>query len=213
MNKIKSENNKNWIGNQKAVHSTLGSSNHSKKEREKMDFYATNPSAINDLFKREEFSNDIWECACGKGHLSKRMEKLGKNVYSTDIINRGFGDDFFDFLICNKKWNGDIITNPPYKLAKEFVIRSLELIPEGNKVAMFLKLLFLESQSRVELFKEYPPKKVWVYSKRKTVAKNGDPKEFQKSSAVCYAWFIWKKGFKGDPIIKWIFNDNNRRMF
>jgi hypothetical protein len=57
--------------------------------------------------------------------------------------------------------------------------------------------------TRKELFKKHPPKIVYVSSSRLSCAKNG---EFEKypSSAVAYAWFVWIKGFKGDPIIKWI---------
>lgn len=73
----------------------------------------------------------------------------------------------------------------------------------GRKVAMFLKLQFLEGKSRKEFFLKNPPKTVYVSSSRLICAMNG---EFSKypSSAVAYAWFVWEKGFKGDPVIKWI---------
>lgn len=203
-NKPNNKKEKNWTGNSKSVHSTLGSSSHSETERQIDDYYATDPTAIDELFRLEGFHNKIWEPACGEGHLSKRMIGYNKEVYSTDIVNRGYGDNFLDFLESNIQWSGDIITNPPYKMAKSFVEKAMSSIEIGNKVAMFLKLTFLESQSRVELFKKYPPKTVYVYSYRKSVAKNGLKEEFEKSSAVCYCWFIWEKGFKGDPKIKWI---------
>tara|TARA_R100000329_G_scaffold138808_1_gene120396 strand:+ start:160 stop:765 length:606 start_codon:yes stop_codon:yes gene_type:complete len=182
-----------------------GSSNHTQENREKYDYYATNPNCVEDLFNRENFSGNIWECACGEGHLSKRMFDLGSfygiNVYSSDIIERGYGD-VIDFLnIDVQEWNGDIITNPPYKYAQEFVEKSLKIIPNGNKVAMFLKLTFLEGQKRKSLFKNNPPKTVYIYSKRQECAKNG---KFTGSSAVAYCWYVWKKGYKGDTIIKWI---------
>lgn len=112
-----------------------------------------------------------------------------------------------DFLKTNDVWNGDIITNPPYKYAQEFVEHSLRIIEKseisGLKVAMFLKLTFLEGQARRKMFEKNPPKVVYVYSQRRKCALNG---EFEKtgSSASAYAWFVWEKGFKGDPIIKWI---------
>lgn len=193
---------KNWKGNEKSVYVTLGASDHTDKVREENDYYATDPTAIDDLFQVEDFSDKIWEPACGEGHLSKRMEKHGKDLYSTDIVDRGFGDEFFDFLESNKDWDGDIITNPPYKYAKDFVLKALESIDEGNKVAMFMKLTFLESKDRVELFKKYPPTKVWVYSYRKNVSKGG--RNFDESSAVCYAWFVWEKGHPINPKIGWI---------
>ena len=82
-------------------------------------------------------------------------------------------------------------------------MKALEVIPEGNKVAMFLKLTFLEGKKRKHLFLKNPPKKVYVSSSRLYCSKNGD---FEKhtSSAVAFAWFVWEKGYKGDTIIKWI---------
>ena len=198
---------KNWLNNRNknTVYTTLGASSHSKDDREQYDYYATSPKCVEDLFEREVFSGNIWECACGEGHLSKRMLKIGShygiNVYSSDIIDRGYGD-VLDFLSIDvQEWLGDIVTNPPYKYAQDFVEKSLKIIPNGNKVAMFLKLTFLEGQKRKLLFKHNPPKIVYVYSKRQECAKSG---EFKGTSAVAYCWYIWEKGFNGDTIIKWI---------
>lgn len=121
-------------------------------------------------------------------------------------MDRGFGVSGVDFLSPeNKEWNGDIITNPPYKWAKEFVEKGLEIIPEGNKVAMFLKIQFMEGKSRKKLFIEHPPRIIYVSSSRITCAKNGDFKKMIDGggSAVAYAWYIWEKGFKGTTELKW----------
>ena len=68
---------------------------------------------------------------------------------------------------------------------------------------MFLKIQFLEGKKRKEFFKYFPPKYIYVASSRLRCAKNG---EFDKygSSAVCYAWFVWEKGFQGEPSVRWI---------
>ena len=94
----------------------------------------------------------------------------------------------------------------PYKYAKEFVEHTLEIIPEGRKVAMFLKVQFLEGKKRKALFLSNPPKVVYISSSRILCAKNANFEAFRKSggSAVAYAWFVWIKGFKGDPVIKWV---------
>lgn len=197
-----------WIGNSNSIYKTLGASNHTDKEREENDFYATQPIAIDKLYATGELTcKDIWECACGEGDLSKRLEDLGYNVTSTNLIDRGYGKGGVDFFECNEVFNGDILTNPPYKYAKEFTLKGLELVPEGHKVFMFLKLTFLEGKTRYnELFSKYPPKKIYVFSQRVLCAKNG---EFEKmkaggGSAVAYAWYVWEKGFTGDTVVKWI---------
>mgnify|MGYP000031036643 FL=1 len=192
---------KDWIGNKPATFVTLGASNHSKLEREENDYYATEPKAVELLLEKEKFSSNLLEPCCGEGHISKVLSEHGYNVTSSDLISRGFGNtqDFFDY----KYFNGNIITNPPYKVALDFVKHSLEIIPDGNKVAMFLKLQFLEGKARKEFYKTNPPKKIYVASGRLKCAKNG---EFEKypSSAVAYAWFILEKGYAGKPEIDWI---------
>ena len=80
-----------WTGNQKSIYVTLGASNHTDKERETNDYYATDSKAIDFLLSKATLSHNLWECACGEGHLSKRLMGLGYNVKSTDLIYRGFG--------------------------------------------------------------------------------------------------------------------------
>nr|DAH58871.1 MAG TPA: adenine-specific methyltransferase [Caudoviricetes sp.] len=192
---------KDWIGNKAATFATLAASNHSKGEREVNDYYATEPKAVELLLEKEKFSSIILEPSCGEGHISQVLLNSGYAVKSSDLINRGFGEvkDFFEV----DEFCGDIITNPPYKVALDFVKHSLDIIPEGNKVAMFLKLQFLEGKARKEFYKENPPKKIYVASGRLNCAKNGKFEEF-KSSAVAYAWFVWEKGYQGSPEIDWI---------
>lgn len=193
-----------WIG-KKSVYTTLAASNHSSGVRQSHDYYATEPKAVELLLEQEQFQNTIWECACGEGHLSKVLQKNGFNVISTDLIYRGFGEHkSFDFLKDTlENFEGDIITNPPYKYALEFIKQALNTVQDGRKVAMFLKLQFLESQSRKQFFIHNPPKTVYVSSSRLVCAKNGEFEKY-KSRAVAYAWYLWVKGYTGETVIKWI---------
>ncbi|MBQ9657255.1 MAG: NAD(P)-dependent oxidoreductase [Clostridia bacterium] len=184
------------------------SGNNRKENSEINDYYATEPRAVELLLENEKFNNYIWECACGGGHISKVLSDNGYDVKSSDIINRGYPNtEIIDFLKVNKEdiaydFSRDIITNPPYKYAKEFVEKALELSMDSTKIAMFLKLTFLEGKARKSMFEKYPPKKVYVFSSRVCCGKNGDFKP--ENNAVAYAWFVWVKGFNGEPIIKWI---------
>lgn len=199
---------KDWIGNKNSIYTTLGASNHTDKDRENNDYYATEPKALELLLELEEFSPYVWECACGEGHLSEVLKAHGYKVKSSDIIDRGYpGTEVIDFLKVSKEnvkidFSRDIITNPPYKYAKEFVEHALDISMDGTKIAMFLKVQFLEGKARRALFDIHPPKVIYVASSRLLCAKNG---EFEKDSsrAVAYAWFIWEKGYKGDTIVRW----------
>lgn len=196
---------KDWTGNQKSTFTCLGASNHSLTEREDNDFYATEPKALELLLDIEEFDPFVWECACSKGHLSEVLKKRGYIVKSTDLIDRGYGEGGIDFLQTQEQHNGDIITNPPYKCAQQFVEHALDIIPNGQRVAMFLKLTFLESNTRRKMFERYPPEFIYVSSSRLQCAKGGEFEAYKQSggTAVAYGWFIWRKGFTGEPRVRW----------
>lgn len=85
----------------------------------------------------------------------------------------------------------------------QFARHAIELVENGHKVALFLKVQFLEGQERKGFFKQNPPKYIYVSSSRLKCAKNGEFKRV-KSSAVAYAWFVWEKGFDGESTIRWV---------
>lgn len=147
---------KDWSGNERSIFSTLGASSHADHERQTDDYYATEPIAVEHLMQLEHFAPDIWEPACGEGHISRVLQQHGYRVRSSDIVDRGFGE-VGDFLRSTEPWHGDIVTNPPYKYAQEFVEHALEIIPDGHKVAMFLKLQFLEGKQRRRMYQITPP--------------------------------------------------------
>ena len=145
----------------------------------------------------------IWECACGNGAMSKVIKSRGYQVFSTDLIDRGYGEirnlDFVqelpDVYRCRH-----IITNPPYKIAKPFIVQALNFTT--GKVAMLLRLAFLESADRYELFQTTPLRTVYVFSKRLTMSAKGEGKN--KGGMIPFAWFVWEHGYKGKPQIEWI---------
>lgn len=188
-----------WTGDYHSVVGCLGARNETKEERVPHDYYATDPVAAEWLILLENLNPHIWECACGEGHLSKVFTSHGFNVLSTDLIDRGYGRGGVDFLEQSTVWDGDIVTNPPYKYAQAFVEHALSLLEDGNKVCMFLKVQFLEGKSRRKLYEENPPARVWVSCSRIPCGRNG----VFSPSMIAYAWFVWEKGYHGDTILKW----------
>lgn len=203
---------KDWSGNVNSVWKTLGASNHTENEREADDYYATDPIAIDKLLEVEKPRRFIWECACGGGHLSERLTERGYDVFNSDIKNRGYAKQHLvlDFLKQEGRlfsFEHDILTNPPYKYATEFVLKALKLLHEGCKCYMFLKLTFLEGKRRyIELFRDTPPRSVYVFSERVLCAKNAEFDRMREGggSAVAYAWFVWQKGYTGTTEVRWI---------
>ena len=167
------------------------------------DYYATDPHAVAVLLENEKFAPSIWEPACGEGHISKVLESAGYDVYSSDLIYRGYGDpEPFDFLTETiENFDGDIITNPPYINSTDFCERALDTIKLGHKVAMFLRFTFLGGQARRRFFDKYPPKTVYLFSRRVECAKNG---KFEGKRGVDYIWVVWEKGYSGPTALKWV---------
>ena len=163
------------------------------------DFYATDPKSTKALLDNVKFEgNSFLEPCCGQGHISKLIEEYYPNaeVVSQDLVDRGYGKTGIDFL-----------TNPPFKLAQDFIEKSLELLNDNGKVAMFLKVQFLEGTGRKEFFEKAPLKYVYVFRARQSPWMNGSPvdeKGKKWSSTMCFAWFIFEKGFEGEPIIRWL---------
>ena len=105
---------KDWTGNSNSIYKTLGASNHTDKERETNDFYATESKAAELLLEVEQFSHTIWENAVGAGDLADVFVKNGHKVRASDIVDRGYPNtEIIDFLTYNEPIGTDIITNPP----------------------------------------------------------------------------------------------------
>jgi hypothetical protein len=172
--------------------------------REANDYYATDPRAMADLLKHETFHRDIWEPACGEGNLSKVLQLHGHEVYNTDLIQRGSADETMDFLQTDKKWHGDIITNPPFRYTTEFVLKGLESLEMGRKLALFLKINYLSGKARYkEIYSKFPPYRVYVFTGSRACSKNNAPEGF-KQGGMTYCWMIWEKGMIGPTELKWI---------
>lgn len=183
------------------VYSTLGASNHATGERAQYDLYCTHPKAVEELLKLEQFSPQIWEPCDGLGHISDTLIANGYDVRRSDITTRGRDIEQLDFLAYDsEQWQGDIITNPPYSCATDMVRKALSVVADGCKVAMWLRILFLESKHRQDLFKAFPPKRIWVSSSRIPCC---DRDGNFRGSAQGYAWYLWQKGYKGETKIDW----------
>jgi len=143
------------------------------------------------------------EPACGAGHMTKVLAEYFAAVSSSDIHNYGFGEQR-DYLrsphpIGSWDW---VITNPPFRLAEEFVLRSLEISREG--VAILARTVFIESVGRYEnLFKSQPPTTYAQFSERVPMVKGRLDKK--ATTATSYCWLVWKKSTGSNaPILVWI---------
>ena len=206
---------KDWTGGFASVFKTLGASNHTDSERQSLDYYATDPVAIDRLLTTYDIPQFVWECACGEGYLSKRLVECGRTVYSSDLVQRGGyppHTHLMDFLKQGqlprlvREADCCILTNPPYKYATEFIEHALELLPVSQPAIMLLKTTALEGKGRWErLYSKGWLHAVYQFRGRVLCAKNGDFGSMREvGSAVSYAWFVFKRTPCAAPTIHWI---------
>lgn len=183
----------------------------STTEKADNDFYSTDPSTVR-LFldvAKDEFENVnlIWENAAGDGNISKTLpEYFNSSIISTDLVDRGFCFSGIDFLNDNMSHKPDlIITNPPFSLINEFIVKGLE---KTNRYLVYLcKIQMLESVKRKTILENSPLKYVYVHSTRQATWKDGQPLDTNGkkwATTMCLAWFVWDKEYTGEPIIRFI---------
>lgn len=170
------------------------------------DYYATHPNSTKSLLEVFDITYPALEPSCGEGHISKLLDQ--NQTDSFDLIDRGYGNVGYNFLThrYDKKYN-TIITNPPFNLFQKFLETALDLT--NRYVIFFGKLQALEGNKRATYIQTTPLKYVYVFKKRQQPLRNGtDINEMtgkkMNSSTMAFAWFIWDKEYKGEPIIRWL---------
>lgn len=153
------------------------------------DYYPTPPDVTHALINTGLIPHDVWECACGDGHMVKVFQERGYNVIASDIRDTGCGavKDFLRSTSLPTPFTA-IVTNPPFKLAAEFISHAHEL--GAGVVAMLLKSQYWHAQSRADLFEVYPPSHVLALTWRPDFCfgqRGGAP------TMECL-WTVWTNG-------------------
>jgi len=142
------------------------------------------------------------EPACGAGHMAKVLKEYFKEVRAADAFYYGYGP-VRDFLTYPYETNAVdwVITNPPFRLAEDFVLRSLRVARRG--VAILARTVFLESSGRYEaIFRDMPPGKFAQFVERVPMVKGR--LDERASTATGYAWLVWEKNTKFPPRLMWV---------
>lgn len=142
------------------------------------------------------------EPACGAGHMAKVLKEYFAEVRAADAYHYGYGP-VRDFLTYPYETNAVdwVITNPPFRLAEEFVLRALRVARQG--VAILARTVFLESAGRYEdIFRDNPPSKFAQFVERVPMVKGR--LDAKATTATGYAWFVWEKGETAPPRLVWV---------
>lgn len=131
----------------------------------------------------------VWEPTAGRGHMVQPLREYFAHVNASDIKDYGVGFDVRDFLgetdHTRAEW---LIFNPPFRLAKEFIVRAMAHADYG--VAAIVRTQFLESADRFRhLFMVSRPQQIYQYVERVPMLKGRyDP---TGTTATSYAWVVW----------------------
>lgn len=150
----------------------------------------------------QKSSLSAMEPACGRGYMSRTLAEYFASVSSSDIHDYGFGEtrDFLGPVFATDRVDW-VITNPPFRLAEDFLDRARLIARVG--VAMLLRTVFLEGVGRYDrLFSINPPTIVAQFAERVPMVKGRLDRN--ASTATGYAWFVWMKDRSTAPHLTWI---------
>jgi hypothetical protein len=195
----------------------------SERPRKKYDFYETpielSRASIYNFIKDEEYKPlEILDPGAGHGVWGKALcEFFGYDsiaISGVEIdektkpewyVDWYIGDylDYPNYVTYDSRQPELIIGNPPYSLAEEFVRKSFDLLVDGGYIFFLLRLAFLESAKRIPLYKEFPPKRVYVLQRRPSFfSSNG---KTRTTDATSYAMFLWQEGWEGKTELDWLY--------
>lgn len=170
-----------------------------------LDFFPTPPWAARALCEQlvDLKSRRVWEPACGNGSMAQALAEYCEQVYVSDVHDYGGYGTVHDFLqpylpdaIGRIDW---IITNPPFRLAEQFITHAMKIAHVG--IAMLVRTAFLESVGRYEsLFSQTPPRTVGQFVERVPMVKGRLDRH--ASTATSYCWLVWERDLL-NPKLGW----------
>lgn len=168
-----------------------------KEPHDSLDYFPTPPWATRALLvhcAEDAKGSVIWEPACGDGHMARPLSEYASQLIASDVHDYGWGHHVHDFLMPFLPHGVDradwIITNPPFRLAEQFVHRGLEIAERG--VAVIVRTAFAESIQRYEsLFRDRRPSMVAQFVERVPMVKGRVDED--AASATAYCWMVWDK--------------------
>lgn len=167
------------------------------------DFFETPKIATCAMLNNINVPRDVilWECACGHGKISKILEKVCPNqVLSTELNTDRYGVGGVDFLKdgVNFKPQGRfwVVTNPPFKLANEFVRKAFEYGAE--RIIFLLRFNYLESgKVREDILNNGHLLRVLLMKERLQMFPYGWTGK-KGSATQNHAWFIWDRNYNAE---------------
>lgn len=176
-------------------------------ERDPSDWYVEESFCVHQLIEAEAFTGRVWDPACGSGTIPRVHKQHDISAIGTDLRKRGFEDiGGVDFL--SDDWQPgeytDIVTNPPYGVAMEFIERARS---RADRVCVLVPMRFLNSGRRADYFRLKPPARIWILGNRPSMP----PGEALWNGLVSvgggkidYCWVVFERGHEGGARVDWL---------
>jgi len=166
------------------------------------DLYETPAGAVHALLGVEQLPQSTWEPACGPGAIVKVLREAGHCVVASDLNdwNCPVSERGIDFLMETRPPSGVecIVTNPPYRLAEDFVAHALDLVP---RVVMLLRSAFYESERRTPILESGSLARIWAFRNRLPMMHRNGWTGPRASSSIPFAWFVFDKNHNAATVI------------
>lgn len=170
-------------------------------QRKKSDFYETPYSMTSRFLDIHRFTNQVLEPACGSGAIVNVLNDYGYDVTSYDKE--------VDFLKETRSFE-NVVTNPPFSLANQFIDKCLEICT--HEFALLLPLSYLHGKKRYDDFyanNQAGLKHIYVFTRYPLLGEDLREDGKYNTGMMVYAWFLFSKNWRMDPSISWIDNDED----
>lgn len=173
-------------------------------DRQSEDWYVEPAWCSRRLFEVEDFHGPIWDPACGMGRIVKSALLAGYEAYGTDIVQRGGANATTDFLAHAHPLAHNIVTNPPFDLARPFIARALQLAQ--NRVAAIFPTARLNAARWLE---QTPLARIWFLTPRPSMPPGELVARGEKPTGgkMDFCWLVFSKSHEGRPTASWLHRD------
>ena len=160
------------------------------------DCYSTPLVAVQALLRVEQLPRTVWEPCAGFGNISTTLRDAGHEVIASDLHDYPGTQGGIDFLQQQQAPAGCtcIVTNPPFRIANQFVAHALDLCPI---VVMLLRLAFLESERRTNILEGRGLHRIHVFRLRLPMMHRQGWNGRKSNSGMAFCWMRWDRGFQG----------------
>ena len=196
------------VGSVKKAFRGLGVTDDQNQERHPDDFYGSADEGLATkalmvwMLPKLRPEATFWDPACGSGNIVRAVRETtqrpcaGTDLYDREWEGAATGIDF----LKTKPGAGHgttLISNPPFQLAKEFILVAHAVGPEC--IAFLLKATYFHASKRLELFQAYRPRYILPLTWRVDFTGQGSP-------VMECSWFVWLPAHKlgGEELCEYI---------